>query len=142
RLQYQSGAHFVTVGGEYRGRWVDQRSSYEFVDGSVAPGTLHDAKITGHLAVAYAQEEWRPVTPLALIVGANFADTKPGGERAQPRAAVIVKPKPHLSLKALYTEGFRPPSIFEASYVDYVTQIPNPALRSERIRSGELSVVW
>jgi outer membrane receptor protein involved in Fe transport len=55
---------------------------------------------------------------------------------------VIVKPRPNLSLKALYNEGFRPPSIFETAYFDYLTQIPSPDLRSERIRSGELSSVW
>src|SRR5207245_1290385 len=38
--------------------------------------------------------------------------------------------------------GFRPPSIFEATYADYVTNIPNPALRSEEISSAELSSMW
>jgi iron complex outermembrane receptor protein len=142
RVQYQNAAHFVTVGGEYRGRSVHQRASNIFADGSAAPGSVNDSTVTGHLAVAYAQEEWRPLGPLAIIVGANFADTQPGGRRALPRAAVVVKPRANVSVKALYNEGFRPPSIFETAYFDFVTQIPNPALRSERIRSGELSTVW
>jgi iron complex outermembrane receptor protein len=142
RVQFQSAAHFVTVGGEYRGRSVHQRAANVFADGSVAPDSVNDSTVGGHLAVAYAQEEWRPLSPLAVIVGANFADTQPGGQRALPRAAVVVKPRYNLSVKALYNEGFRPPSIFETAYFDYVTQLPNPALRSERIRSGELSSVW
>jgi outer membrane receptor protein involved in Fe transport len=56
--------------------------------------------------------------------------------------AVVYKPRPVLSVKALYGRGFRPPSIFEATYADYTTNIPNPALRSEEISSSELSVVW
>jgi outer membrane receptor for ferrienterochelin and colicins len=142
RVQYQGATHFVTVGGEYRGRWVHQRASNVFADGSDAPDSRNDSTVTGHLAVAYAQEEWRPVARLALIAGVNVADTEPGGSRAQPRAAVVVKPRPNLSVKALYNEGFRPPSIFEAAYFDSVTQIQNPSLRSERIRSGELSTLW
>jgi len=141
RLHYQTGGHTVTLGGEYRARGMTQRSFDRFAGGAVRDGA-REAAVTGHLAVAYAQEEWRPSERLALIAGANIADTKPGGRRAQPRAAVIVKPAPRLSVKALYNEGFRPPSIFEAAYADFSQQIDNPDLRSERIRSGELSMMW
>jgi outer membrane receptor protein involved in Fe transport len=142
RLQYQGASHFLTVGGEYRRRSVHQRAANVLADGSDAPGSVNDSTVSGHFAVAYAQEEWRPAAPVAIIAGANFADTQPGGSRALPRAALVLKPRANLSLKALYNEGFRPPSIFEAAYFDFLTQAPSPSLRSERIRSGELSSLW
>jgi outer membrane receptor protein involved in Fe transport len=90
----------------------------------------------------YAQEEWRPINQLSLVVGGNFASTDPGSSKAQPRVAAVYKPRSTLSVKALYGRGFRPPSIFEASYGDYQSQVPNPALGSEEISSSELSILW
>ncbi len=141
-LHYQHAEYSLIMGGEYRRRGIDQRIFYAFRDGSLAPDSDVAIPVNGHLAVAYAQGEWRPVELLTLVAGANIADTNPGGQRAQPRAGLILKPRPNLSIKALYNEGFRPPSVFEASYGDFVTQIANPALRSERIRSGELSILY
>jgi iron complex outermembrane receptor protein len=142
RVRYEGPRHALTVGGEYRHRGMNQQVYDRFVDGSVAPDSFTETPVDGHLAVGYLQEEWRPLERVRLVGGLNIADTSPGGRRVQPRAAVIVKPRAALSLKLLYNEGFRPPSIFEASYGDFVTQIANPALRSERIRSGELSLLW
>jgi outer membrane receptor protein involved in Fe transport len=76
------------------------------------------------------------------VAGGNFADTDPGGRKAQPRLAMIFHPRRDVAVKALYGRGFRPPSAFEASYKDYIDYIPNPALQSEEITSRELSVIW
>ena len=142
RLHYQAGGHILTLGGEYRARGMTQRSFDRLADGTPGDGSSREAHVTGHLAVAYLQEEWRPADAVSIVAGANLADTQPGGRRAQPRVALIVKPSPPLAVKLLYNEGFRPPSIFEAAYADFTQQIDNPDLRSERIRSGEVSVQW
>jgi outer membrane receptor for ferrienterochelin and colicins len=142
RLTRRQGTHYLTVGGEYRYRdlGLDSRSAYR--SGSTVPGTDASAEATGHFGVAYLQEEWRPRDALSFIAGASVADTEPGGTKAQPRLAAIVKPRRGLSLKALYARGFRPPTIYEASYGDFLTKIPNPALGSEQIASAELSIIW
>jgi iron complex outermembrane receptor protein len=142
RLTYRRGTHFVTGGGEYRYRTLGQRGENQFFDGTSAPGVPIRQDASGRFGVAYLQEEWRPLDQLSLVAGGNWATTDPGGSKAQPRVAVVYKPRPVLSVKALYGRGFRPPSIFEATYADYTTNIPNPALRSEEISSSELSVVW
>jgi iron complex outermembrane receptor protein len=142
RVAYHAGAHFLTVGGEYRWRDVDQAAYNVYWDGGNSPDSPGSSTVKGHLGVAYLQEEWRPFDELTLLLGGNWADTEPGGTKALPRVAMIYKPSPRLAVKALWGKGFRPPSIYETSYNDYLTQIPNPSLRSEEISSSELSVLW
>jgi outer membrane receptor for ferrienterochelin and colicins len=142
RATYQRGTHFLTAGAEFRYRTLAQESFDELPDGSVAPGTTIRDDVNGRFGVAYLQEEWRPHEKVSLVAGGSFGHTRPGGSKALPRLALIVKPRPNLSVKALYAMGFRPPSVYEASYGDFLTKIPNPALRSEEIGSTELSVLW
>jgi outer membrane receptor for ferrienterochelin and colicins len=142
RLTYRRGTHFLTAGGEYRYRTLGQRGENQLLDGTPVPGATIRQDASGRFGVVYLQEEWRPLEQLSLVAGGNWASTDPGGSKAQPRVAVVYKPRPALSVKALYGRGFRPPSIFEATYADFTTNIPNPALRSEEISSSELSVVW
>lgn len=142
RFSLKKGTHFLTVGGEYRYRSLGRVSSNDFFGGGLAPGSAIRQDATGRFGVIYLQEEWRPLDKLSLVAGGNFADTTPGGSKAQPRVAVIFKPRPSVSIKGLYGRGFRPPSIFEASYADFQSQIDNPALRSEEIESLEASLIW
>jgi outer membrane receptor protein involved in Fe transport len=94
------------------------------------------------VTVLYLQEEWRPNDRWTLVAGGNYADTKPGGKKAQPRLAAIFHPNDRVAVKALYGRGFRPPSVFEARYEDPISNLPNPDLESEEITSRELSVMW
>jgi len=142
RLSFQKGGHYVLAGGEYRRRRMTQRSFNDLFPGGLDAASLLEARVGGHLAVGYFQERWQAADWLALVVGGNYADTQPGGSKAQPRVAVIAKPRSNLSIKGIYARGFRPPSIFEAAYHDYVNQVDNPSLRSEEITSYELSTMW
>lgn len=142
RFSRRLGSHFVTVGGEIRHRSLGRDFQLRPLVGA-GGSAVTEQQTTGRFAVLYAQEEWRPTERFTLVLGGNWADTDPGGSKAQPRVAAIYKPDPTLSLKALYGRGFRPPTIFEASYEDdFETQIPNPSLESEEIESWELSTIW
>jgi iron complex outermembrane receptor protein len=137
------GNHFVTIGAEVRRRRLDRELFIESLDNSRPRLEQRGQRASGSFFVLYAQEEWRPTEKFTLVLGGNWADTDPGGARAQPRVAAIVKPLPTISLKALYGRGFRPPTIFEASYEDgFENQVPNPVLESEEIESWELSAIW
>ncbi|MCM2255514.1 MAG: TonB-dependent receptor [Vicinamibacteria bacterium] len=142
RFSRRLGNHFLTFGGEVRHRSLGRDFRLQPLTGEgVGPVTEQDT--TGRFSVLYAQEEWRPTETFTLVLGGNWADTNPGGSKAQPRVAAILKPDPKLSVKALYGRGFRPPTIFEASYEDgFETQVPNPTLESEEIESWELSTIW
>ncbi len=142
RMSARLGTHFVTMGAEYRDRSITQQAYDQFFDGRQAAGSLIREEVQGRLLVAYLQEEWRPSDHITLVAGGNWADTRPGGQKALPRLAVIYKPFQDVALKALYSAGFRPPSVFEASYHDISAQINNPALRSEEMASTELSALW
>jgi len=147
RGSYKKGTFFLTLGGEYRYRKLDQRQGNRFFDGSPAPEgdglpTSIEEQQNGEFAVVYAQGEWRPHQKLSFVLGGNYANTTPGGSKAQPRVAAIFKPQSSLSIKALYGRGFRPPSLFEGRYQDFLNQVDNPVLESEEIASAELSIMW
>ena len=140
RVTAQVGTHLMVGGVEYRTRDINQYSFYKLPDGS--KDVAYEDDVNGNLLVAYFQEEWRPHLQWTLIAGGNYAKTEPGGDKAQPRVAVIYKPKTGLAIKALWGKGFRPPSIFEAAYEDQLTYVSNPDLTSEEITSSEISVMW
>lgn len=140
RLSTHHGTHTMAAGAEYRRRSIFQRSFNDVADGP-RDAYLED-RVSGSLFVGYFQEEWRPSQQWTVVAGGNIAKTEPGGRKAQPRVAAIYKPRSDVAIKGLYGRGFRPPSIFEAGYVDYIDQIDNPALRSEEIASSELSLTW
>ena len=142
RLTAQRGAHFLTAGVEHRKRDIVQTSYSRFDDGSIAEDSYIRASLPGKLTVLYLQEEWRPSDHWTLVAAGNYADTEPGGQKAQPRLAAIFHPRDDIAIKALYGRGYRPPSAFEASYEDTISYIANPALKSEEITSTELSVMW
>ncbi len=140
---YKKGVHLLTFGLEYRFR-SDKDTYYdEDMDSKEVLWNGPMNETSGHLLVAYLQEEWRPVNKLSFIGGLTFADTEPGGNKLLPRIAVIYKPQPRLSIKALYGYGFRPPSLYEASnpYVDPLTGT-QVVLEPEEMRSAELSILW
>lgn len=134
---FKKGVHLLTFGLEYRYRSVKDMYGDERIDTGLplSPPTEHVG--SGHLLVGYLQEEWRPTKTLSFVVGATFADTEPGGQKVLPRVAVIYKPQPRLSIKALYGLGFRPPSLYEAE-----NEARNESLRPEEMRSLELSLLW
>ena len=81
----------------------------------------------GRFGVLYAPGGMAAAGPdLVRRRGELRPQREPGSSKAQPRVAVVYKPVPTLSFKGLYGRGFRPPSIFEASYADYQSQDPEP----------------
>ncbi len=132
---YRAGVHLLTFGVEYRYRTVDDSYGDVRMDTNapLSPPTVRSSN--GHLLVAYLQEEWRPTSTLSFVLGGTFADTAPGGTSVLPRLAVIYKPVPRVSIKALWGQGFRPPSLYEAG-----NQVEE--LSPETMRSAELSLLW
>lgn len=99
--------------------------------GAVNEGTAFDAPIG-----AYLQQRWTPVRPLHLNVGARFDKVSRGGEHLSPRAAVAFDAWKGATLKAIYSEAFRPPNYYEYHFAGG----PNPSLKSETERSVEASI--
>lgn len=136
-LTYRKGVHLLTGGVEYRWRTVDASYRDETVDTHEPLAPPFEEKSSGHLLVAYLQEEWRPTNQLSFVLGLTLADTRPGGSELLPRVAAIYKPHPSVSIKGLYGFGFRQPSLYEAG-----NQAEGQELRPEEMRSAELSLLW
>ncbi|MBI1404454.1 MAG: TonB-dependent siderophore receptor [Porphyrobacter sp.] len=103
------------------------------------------------VASAYVQDEVKLAEWLRVVLGARFdsfditvRDLKNGGtrsrkdEKVSPRAGLIVKPQPNLSLYASYSESFLPRS--GDQYADI--NPPNDALDPNTFSNLEAGVKW
>jgi len=114
------------------------------VDGSIKPTTYWNLGV-------YAQNDWRPLDNLALVAGLRFdhnslffeqEETKGYIKGLSPRAAVVYSPIEDTTVKLMYGEAFRNPSVFEAFYDDGASVCGNSEVSPERLRTVELSGIW
>jgi outer membrane receptor protein involved in Fe transport len=87
----------------------------------------------------YAQQEFNPFNWLSLNAGLRFDADQRFGSKVSPRAAAAARLWKNGTLRAIYAEAFRAPTSYETNYADYLSQISNPDLRPETVRSFELS---
>jgi iron complex outermembrane receptor protein len=73
----------------------------------------------------------------ALQAGLNAYSNSMVGERLTGKLAAVFRLDAFDTLKALWSQGFRPPTVGEALYDDATYYTPNLALRSERAQSVE-----
>ncbi len=91
----------------------------------------------------YAQAEWQIAPGLDATIGVRHDHYSTFGGVTDPRLALIYRPSPDLTLKALYGQAFRAPNDYELYYNDGgVSQRANPNLSPERIRTSELLAEW
>jgi iron complex outermembrane receptor protein len=89
----------------------------------------------------FLQDEYSPLTNLNLVAGLRLDHFSTFGYTTNPRIALIYRPGARTSLKYLFGEAFRAPSVYELYYNDgNESQKPNPDLQEETIQSHEL--VW
>lgn len=86
----------------------------------------------------WLQAEARPVRSLTLDAGLTLTRHSLFHERVTPRAAVVWQPTGQDTAKAIWSNGFRPPTILEAFVQDDLQLVANPDLRPERVTSVEL----
>lgn len=88
----------------------------------------------------YAQNEWEPLQWLSVIIGGRFDYAYLGKTALTPKLAFNFFVTPKLTLKALYSEAFRAPPLFEVNADDNGNIVPNLSLIPERIRALEFSM--
>lgn len=86
----------------------------------------------------WVQAEARPVASLALDAGLTMTRHSLFHGRVTPRAAVVWQPTGQDTAKAIWSNGFRPPTILEAFVEDDLQLVANPELRPERVTSVEV----
>lgn len=62
---------------------------------------------------AFVQQRWSPLRAVHLNGGLRFDDMPRGGKNLSPRAAVAVDPWRGGTLKAIWSQAFRPPTLYE-----------------------------
>lgn len=128
----------LVVGGEYKRALAALRVSTHQANQVLAD---EDYRWPFDVVSAYAQNEHRFSRDLALTLGLRFDHYSLEGSAVTPRSALVYHPRSATTLKLLYGEAFRAPGVFESELGDPENNfLPNPDLRSERIRT--LEVVW
>jgi iron complex outermembrane receptor protein len=99
-----------------------------------------DAHNPGSRAGVYLQDEITLRDNLLLNIGARVDYNSEASGAFSPRIALIYKPQPATTLKAIAGSAFRAPNAYELYYQvqGAAGQLANPDLKPERIRSNEL----
>jgi len=84
------------------------------------------------------QDEWSFAPDFSLIAGSRVDDYNHFGTQWSPRAALVWTPTQHSTLKLLYNEALRPPSVVETSSNGTFAALGNPQLRPSKTRMEEL----
>jgi outer membrane receptor protein involved in Fe transport len=111
--------------------------SVEANTGQYVDGLQND--VTETVWAAYIQQRLAPTNFLHFNLGARYDADPRGGSRLSPRAAVAIDVWEGGNLKLIYAEAFRPPTFYEGLFT-YPDEIPNPSIRSEQIRGGEVTL--
>ena len=94
----------------------------------------------GKQLAAYAEQKVRPIPRVGLSAGARLDLDDAYGARVSPRLAAAVSPWTGGTLKLIYSEAFRAPTVYERFYADGSLQVPAPSLGPETVRSFEGSI--
>lgn len=136
QLSKRWAEHLLTLGGEYRHNFQQIMHSYE--------QQPYQQYADGHFSTSiwgiYLQDEYRLFDNLTLNAGFRYDQYETVGGTFNPRVALIYQPFDDTTVKLLYGQAFRAPSVFEQNYTFTDTWIGNPALKPETIHSYELNV--
>ena len=124
----------LIAGAEYQNHF---RASYLYL---AADYTIFEGNFPHNILSFYLQDEYQILKSLALTIGIRTDIYQDTGSSTNPRVAVVYNPVKSGSLKLLYGQAFRVPSIYEAYYEEESFQALNPDLDPEQIRTSE--IVW
>jgi outer membrane receptor for ferrienterochelin and colicins len=137
-LDWRRDASLVTLVG-IDGRVRHAGSQLDVIDAATgdSPGSLGRVGRTEGALGVYAQQTARPVSRLDLNLGARLDADQRFGTHLSPRLAVAFRPWTGGTLKAIYSEAFRAPTLYEIAYLDPSSQVAAPGLAPEVVRSVE-----
>ena len=125
--------HRITVGANYR-----DTSKLEFDSRDLDPAFTYFRLGTSSTTVgAFVQDEWKIASKLTLNAGLSYDWFDTFGGTINPRGALIFQPTEKTTVKLLYGEAFRAPTVFEAQFA-IPGNAARPSLQPEQIRTAEL----
>ncbi|NCC28520.1 MAG: TonB-dependent receptor [Gammaproteobacteria bacterium] len=96
--------------------------------------------ISSRILYTYVQDEWDFLPRWSLTYGARVDEYSEFGTQISPRAALVWTPDPLWTVKLLYGQGFRPPSLMESRSYPIPVFVANPDLEPEKLRSVDLAI--
>ncbi|RQW03504.1 TonB-dependent receptor [candidate division KSB1 bacterium] len=88
----------------------------------------------------YIQDEYQLTKKLSVTLGIRRDEYSTIGSATTPRLAMVHTPFKSSTLKLLYGEAFRAPSVYETNYYEAGYQQINPNLKPEKIKTAE--AIW
>jgi outer membrane receptor for ferrienterochelin and colicins len=137
---WQDGVSVTTVGVDARVRHNEQVTTEDgLTDGSRLEQKDMD-RIDGTVGL-YAQQAVRPASWLSMSAGVRGdLDPRFDGMHFSPRGAVAVMPWDGTTVRVIYAEAFRAPSVYEAYYSEPSYWAMSRDLLPETVRSVEVSL--
>lgn len=91
------------------------------------------------VASLFVQDTYQMIPEVSLSLALRADRHSVSGWLLSPRFSVVANPGSRTTIKALYGEAFRAPSVYELYYEEGNGLVSNPTLRPERVRTVELS---
>ncbi|MDP2960743.1 MAG: TonB-dependent receptor, partial [candidate division Zixibacteria bacterium] len=129
----------LTLGGVYQLHYLKTFLKFYHQDGYLT-SSLPDKNYHSSFWALYFQQEFKLNHNLNLTLGAHYDDYPLLKGVTNPRVAFIYKPFGQSTIKLLYGEAFRAPSVYEKYYTDGVAMIGNNRLKPEKVKT--LEGVW
>lgn len=128
-----SEANEVLAGFEYTDHDLED-ASYSIGEG------INPDRYGFHVYSFYLEDSWGIYkNRLKAVAGFRYDKNSLYEGQFSPRGGLLAFPWPGTTLKILYAEAFRAPSIYERFFDDETYMAANPAIEPERIRSVNLS---
>ncbi|MBN8503423.1 MAG: TonB-dependent receptor [Burkholderiales bacterium] len=113
--------------------WASQRNA------DLSPPLSYlDSRESGRRLGVFAQDQWRLSPHWQLTSGVRIDRVRDQESQWSPRLALVWRPKAGEALKLMMGRAFRAPNFSERFYGDDYSQVANPGLGAERMRSLEL----
>jgi outer membrane receptor for ferrienterochelin and colicin len=125
--------NIITAGFEYKYAFRDTYKEWDY------DTTYFDHNYPFSFFSIYAQDQIKLVKNLIFTAGLRYDKYSVFGHSASPRLALVYKYSGSSSVKLLYSEAFRIPNFYEAYYESYNNHKINPDIKSERIKTAELT---
>jgi outer membrane receptor protein involved in Fe transport len=135
-LSALSPTHTLVTGFEYQSNYRVDQVSYV---NSPGPALLDLHGATRRYGV-FVQDQFDLSPTLSLSTGLRYDSTSNRKAVWSPRLGLIYKPAPATVWKAVVGTAFRSPNEYELRYAYPDSQIANPNLRDEKVRSAELTL--
>ena len=132
-----SSRNRLMLGGEYQHRWLKTYLEWYNQESLFLDTDSYEDKYSYNFWALYLQEEFKLNHQLSLTLGLHYDNYPVISGVTNPRVAFIFTPFPKSTLKLLYGEAFRAPSIYEKYYTDYQTMETNPNLKPEKVKTFE-----